>query len=206
MLALFFIPVLIHSQWFWASKKKDALQEYRNGSYEEAINICKADIAANPNNLESHVVLCWSLVHLGRYEEGRNYALAGRAISRYDPRLIEILGEVSFFQGRNNEALQYFQEYVTLAPQGSRISVVYYYTGEIYIRQGHFYRADIALSTAVYYMPRNAHWWVRLGYARENTGEYRSALAAYEKALSLNENLNDAQKGMNRVKAYLAGR
>ena len=164
---------------------------------------CKDDIAADPNNLEAHVVLCWSLVHLGRYEESRNYALAGRNISRYDPRIIEILGEVYFFQGRNYEALQYFQEYISLAPQGDRLNSVYYYIGEIFIRQGHFRRADIALSTAVYYMPRNAYWWVRLAYARENAGEYRSAMAAYEQALALNENLSDAQKGLLRVKAYL---
>ena len=207
LLALFFVPVLfVHSQWFWNPKKKDSLQEYRNGSYEAAIKICKAEIASDPNNLESHVVLCWSLVHLGRYEESRNYALAGRNISRYDPRIIEILGEVYFFQGRNHEALHYFQEYINLATQGSRINEVYYYIGEIFIRQGHFRRADIALSTAVYYMPQNAHWWSRLAYARENAGEYQSAIAAYEQALALNENLNDARKGLNRVKAYLESR
>ena len=201
---LLFVPVLfVHSQWFWSSQKKDALQEYRNGSYEAAIKICRDDIAANPNDLESYVVLCWSLVHLGRYEESRNYALAGRNISRYDPRIIEILGEVYFFQGRNHEALQYFQEYISLAPQGDRLNTVYYYIGEIFIRQGHFRRADIALSTAVYYMPKNAHWWARLAYARENAGEYRSAMGAYVEALALNENLSDAQKGILRVRAHL---
>ena len=207
LLSLFLMPVLlVHSQWFWSSQKKDALKEYRNGNYEEAIKICKTEIAADPGNLESHVVLCWSLVHLGRYEEGRNYALAGRNISRYDPRIIEILGEVYFFQGRNHEALQYFQEYINLATQGSRINDVYYYIGEIFIRQGHFRRADIALSTAVYYMPQNAYWWARLAYARENAGEYRPAIAAYEQALALNEYLSDARKGLDRVKTYLADR
>jgi len=207
LLCLFVMPVLfIHSQWFWSSQKKDAAQEYRNGRYETAIEICRAEIAADPNNLESHVILCWSLVHLGRYEESRNYALAGRSISRYDPRIIGILGEIYFFQGRNYESLQYFQEYVSLAPQGSRINDVYYYIGEIFIRQGHFRRADIALSTAVYYMPQNAYWWARLAYARENAGEYRPAIAAYEQALMLNENLGDAKKGLDRVRTYLANR
>ena len=204
-LFLILLPVFfVHSQWFWKGQRRDALEEYRHGSYEEAIKICKADIAANPNNLESHVVLCWSLVNLGRYEESRNYALAGRNISRYDPRIIEILGEVYYYQGRNDEALQYFQEYISLAPQGTRIDNVYYYMGEIFIRQGNFRRADIALSTAVYFMPRNAYWWVRLAYARENAGEYRSAIAAYEQALMLNENLSDARKGLERTRARLS--
>ncbi|MDR2663735.1 MAG: tetratricopeptide repeat protein [Treponema sp.] len=189
-----------------AQQRAGALQEYRRGNYEEAVRICKAEIAATPNNLESHVVLCWSLVSLGRYEEGRTYALAGRTISRYDPRIIESLGEVYYFQGRNDEALQYFQEYVNLAPQGARINMVYYYIGEIFIRQGQFRRADIALSTAVYYMPANAEWWFRLAYARENAGEIREAVNAYEKALSLNSQLADARRGLERVRANLSDR
>jgi len=197
-------PAFVHPQ--WASQPKDALSEYRNGNYEEAVRLSKAEIASNPNNLEAYVVLCWSLVMLGRYEESRTYALTGRGISRYDPRIIEILGEIYYFQGRNNEALHYFQEYVSLAPQGVRINTVYYYVGEIYIRQGRYRRADIALSTAVYYMPRNAVWWARLAYARENAGEYRGAVNAYERALELNKDLADARKGLDRVRAYLASR
>ena len=65
---------------------------------------------------------------------------------------------------------------------------------------------DIALSTAVYYMPRNAGWWVRLAYARENAGELRSAITAYEQALSLNENLAEARKGLERVRVRLGNR
>ncbi|GHV84653.1 hypothetical protein AGMMS50230_02610 [Spirochaetia bacterium] len=188
----------------WAQQRADALVEYRNGNYQEAARICRAEIAANPNNLESHVVLCWSLLGLGNYEECRNYALAGRNISRYDPRIIEALGEAYYFQGRNSEALQNFQEYVNLAPQGSRINTVYYYIGEIFIRQGHFRRADIALSTAVYYMPRNAEWWGRLAYARENAGEIQEAIIAYEQALTLNAGLEDARRGLDRARARLA--
>ncbi|MDR2209890.1 MAG: tetratricopeptide repeat protein [Spirochaetaceae bacterium] len=189
-----------------AQPRADALQEYRKGNFEEALAICRAEIAANPNNLESHVVLCWSLVALGRYEEGRTYALAGRNISRYDPRIIEVLGEVYYFQGRNAEALQYFQEYINLAPQGTRVNMVYYYVGEIFIRRGQFRRADIALSTAVYYMPQNAEWWARLAYARENAGEIQNAIGAYERALSLNSQMADAKRGLERARASLSNR
>ena len=200
LLPLFFIQAQ------WGSPRRDALQEYRDGNYEEAVRICKEEISADSNNLESHVILCWSLVSLGRYEEGRTYALAGRNVSRYDPRIIEILGEVYYFQGRNAEALQYFQEYINLAPQGARINTVYYFVGEIFIRQGRYRRADIALSTAVYYMPLNAGWWVRLAYARENAGEFQGAITAYEEALRLNESLAEARNGLERVRTRLANR
>jgi predicted Zn-dependent protease len=197
----FFIPLLVCAAFLLhAQQKPDALREYRNGNFERAVEICRDEIKANPQNLESHVVICWSLLRLRRYEDARRYGLAGRGINRYDPRIVEILGEVNYFQGRNNEALQFFQEYVNLAPQGTRIDYVYYYTGELYIRLGKFRHADIALSTAVYYMPRNAEWWTRLAYAREQASEIPQAIIAYEQALSLNAQLTDARRGLERLR------
>jgi tetratricopeptide (TPR) repeat protein len=165
------------------------------------------------------VVICWSLISLGRYEEALNYARQGRNISRYDPRIIEILGEISYYQGRNREGLDYFQEYVNLAPEGGRIDMVYYFIGEIYIRLGRFRHADIALSTAVHYVPGNAAWWTRLAYARENAAgsrpagrqaqaqyalELQDALRAYEQALGLNAQYADARRGLDRTRQAMA--
>jgi predicted Zn-dependent protease len=186
--------------------KPDAVQEYRNGNYAGAISICQDEVMANPNNVEAHVVISWSLIRLSRYEEAKTYALAGRNISRYDPRLVEILGEVNYFQGQNSEALQYFQEYINLAPEGQRIETVYYFIGEIYIRLGRFRHADIALSTAVHRVPENAAWWTRLAYARESAGDFQDAAAAYERALALNSQLPDARRGLDRTLQALKSR
>jgi tetratricopeptide (TPR) repeat protein len=184
----------------FAQNQGDALAEYRNRNYESAVTICKSELALNPGNLDSHVVLCWSLISLGRYEEALNYARQGRSLSRYDPRIIEILGEVNYYQGRNREGLDYFQEYVNLSPEGDRIDMVYYFIGEIYIRLGRFRHADIALSTAVHYVPGNAAWWTRLAYARENAGELQDAVRAYERALALNAQYADARRGLERTR------
>jgi tetratricopeptide (TPR) repeat protein len=189
-----------------AQTRPDALREYRNGNYEQAVNICSREISDNPRNLESHVVLCWSLIKLGRYQEAQVYAVNGRNLSRYDPRIVEILGEVYYFQGRNAEALQFFQEYINLAPEGGRVDTVYYYMGEIFIRLGRYRHADIALSTAVHYLPGNAQWWTRLAYARENAGELSQAVSAYEQALLLNSQLSDARRGLDRARQSLASR
>jgi len=184
----------------------DALNEYRQGNFERSVQICREEIATNPNNLESHVVISWSLVKLGRYDEALNYARTARSLSRYDARVAEILGEIYYFKGSNNEALQYFQEYVNIAPTGARIELGYYYIGEIFMRVGKYRHADIALSTAVHWMPSNALWWTRLGYARENAGDYIQAVEAYEKALSLNSQHTDARRGLDRVRQTLGNR
>lgn len=190
----------------YAQVRPDALAEYRNGNYERAVAICENELAVNPGSLESHVVICWSLIRLNRYEEAHAYALAGRNISRYDIRIVEILGEVNYYQGKNIESLQYFQEYINLAPEGGRIDTVYYFLGEIYIRLGRFRHADIALSTAVHYMPGNAAWWARLAYARENAGDLQEAVRAYEQALALNAQLSDARRGLDRARQSLGNR
>jgi predicted Zn-dependent protease len=198
--------LLISGGLVFAQDRPDAVREYRNGNYDRAISICQNEISVNRNNIESYVVMCWSLIRLNRYDEAKTYAQNGWNISRYDPRLVEILGEVHFFQGSNRDALQYFQEYINLAPEGQRIEVVYYYIGEIYIRLGRFRHADIALSTAVHQAPENALWWTRLAYARESAGDLTEAAAAYERALSLNSQLADARRGLDRVRLTLRNR
>jgi len=189
----------------FAQRPPDALAEYNAGNFERSVQICRDEIAVNPNNMESHVVICWSLIRLNRFEEAMRYARAGRALNRFDVRITQILGEISYYQGRNDEALQYFQEYANAAPEGQRIFLVYYFMGEIYIRQGKFRHADIALSTAVHGMPGNAAWWVRLAYARENAGDLSSAMEAYDRAFALNSQLTDAQRGRDRIRRTLGG-
>lgn len=183
--------------------KKDALVLYRQAQYAESIAVCLEEITANPSSLESHVVLCWALVAAGRYQEAETWAEKGRTISRYDPRLIEIQAEARFYLGLNEQALRLFQEYISNAPNGTRISSTYAFMGEIYLRQGQFRHADIAFSTAVELEKTKAAWWVRLGYAREMAKEYRQSLEAYNRALELDSSLQDASRGKARVLAAL---
>ncbi|MDR0550610.1 MAG: tetratricopeptide repeat protein [Spirochaetaceae bacterium] len=201
-LLLFFAAVSLLPP-LWAQNRPDALLEYQHGNYNSAADICRGEIQANPGNIDSYVVLLWSLVKLRRYDEARGYAESALKLSRFDARVIEIAGEIDYFQGRNTDALKYFQEYVNMAPDGQRIDMVYYYLGEIYIRLGRFRYADIALSTAVYYVPRNALWWTRLGYAQENAGDFRQAAASYEKAITLDSSLSDARRGLERARGAL---
>jgi len=186
-----------------AQEPPDALAAYRRGDYQAALAICEQEIAGGAGNMDSYVVICWSLIALGRVEEAREYALTGYGLSRYDPRIVEALGEVSYHQGKNAEALRYFQDYINLAPGGARVDAVYYYIGEINIRLGRFQYADIALSTAIHYQPDNALWLSRLGYAKERSGRYTEAVRAYEAALARNAALGDARRGLERAREAL---
>ncbi|HOV62969.1 MAG TPA: tetratricopeptide repeat protein [Spirochaetia bacterium] len=186
-----------------AQERPDALLLYNDGRYEEAVTVCLRELEEMPKNMDSYVVLGWSLLKLKRYDEVLSYSEKAFAISRYDARVIETVGEAYYFLGKNADALKYFEEYASLAPTGPRIGDVYYYMGEIFIRTGEYNRADIALTTAVYHSPNISAWWARLGYAREMAGDYTYASEAYDKALLLKPSLPDAIRGKERIKAKL---
>ncbi len=186
-------------------QKKDALKLYNSGNYSESISVCRAEIEENNKNLDSYVVLCWALVKNGQYREAEYWGTEARKISRYDHRIIEILGEAKYYLGNNDAALPLFQEYVSLVSPGigSRYAASYYFMGEIFIREARYNHADIALTTAVTYDNMNDVWWTRLGYAREMSRNYEGAEEAYNHALHLNPSQNDAINGVERVSNHI---
>ncbi len=185
---------------FSQTPRPDALVLYNTGRYAEAIAACEQEIAENPGNVESYVVMCWSLVKNGQNSEAENWATRARELSPYDHRVVEILGESKYFLGKNEEALDLFEEYVSLVGEnGGRIGDVYYFMGEIYIRLEKYNHADISFSKAVRNEPLYDHWWTRLGYAREMAQNYTLSLSAYEQALVLNSTQADARRGYNRI-------
>ena len=188
-----------------AQDKKDALALYRQGKYQEAVDVCLEELKEMPNRMDSHAVLCWSLMKLKKYQETLDYAEEALNISRYDSRIIEIAGEALFYLGRWQEALKYFEEYTAINPTGGRVEDVYYFMGELFIQLGKYNNADIAFSTALYHSPNVASWWTRLGYAREKAEDYSGALDAYNKALKLNPNQRDAARGKSRVEKLSDG-
>lgn len=181
-----------------AQEKKDALAIWRSGSYAEAVEVCLAELAEDPENMDSYTVLGWSLNDAGRYTEAREKMKEALAIKRYEYRIIENLAEACYYLGDNLTALKYFEQYADIAPNGDRIDQVYYFMGEIFILLGEYHHADIALSTAVHHAPNIARWWARLGYAREKAKDFDYAIKAYEKALQLNPELEDAQRGLEK--------
>lgn len=203
--ALFFLFLLLLQPAIFAQEKLDALELYRKGDYQKAIEICRQELEEMPNRMDAYAVLGWSLLQLQRYQEAYDSAQRALRISRYDPRMIEIVGESLFYLGKRQEALKFLEEYAAIAPTGGRIENVYFYMGEIFIQQGRYNNADIAISTALYHSPNVAHWWARLGYAREKAGDFQWSLEAYKKALALNPNLVDALRGRSRVEARLSG-
>lgn len=198
---LIFLPAPVPAQ----AARADALELYRAGSYEEARQACLAELSQDAGNMESYVVLCWSLLALGRHADAELYARKAYETIRKDPRIVEVLGEATFFLGKNDESLKHFQSYVNLLPDSSKLGQIYQYMGELYLRMERWSHADMAFRTALQYNPGNARWWARMGYARERAGEWTWALEAYEAALKLDPALSDAVLGRDRAIKKIRG-
>ena len=196
------ILLLFFAFFLSAQTKPDAAKEYKAKNYGSAVDICLAEIKAGKSTADTYAILMWSLNRQKRYREAITYGNQG--LKKYnDMRLVESQGVAYYYNGNYDRALASFKTYAAVLPEGSFIDDVYFFMGEIYIRQNEFNNADIALTTAVHHYPKSALWWARLGYAREQAGSYEGALAAYDQALSINKNNAEAKLGRERVAAKL---
>jgi len=188
----------------FSQKEKNALVSWRQGNYDEAVDICLEELDTLPESsfaerMDSYTVLCWSLLGLKRYDEVVKYGSEAFEKSSRDWRFVAVLGEAHYFLGNNKESLYFLEKYIELRSSGDKADYMYYLMGHVFIRLEEYNRADVALSMAVYLKPLDAKWWARLGYAREQAKDYQRAKDAYSKALSINSSLVDAERGMKRV-------
>ncbi len=200
-----------------AQEKPDALKSYRigrdleaqgrmsdaNTRYEEAVQICKQEIAQNAANMDSYTVLTWALLRQKKYSEVLEWAQKGLKVNPNDYRVIETMGEAYFYQNEYNLSLKYMQKYIDAAPNAERVSVAYFFMGEVYRIQQKYNHADIAYTTAVKLEAGLPVWWYRLGSVREALGDYSGSLSAYQQALKLNPSYKEASDGAERVKKRL---
>jgi tetratricopeptide (TPR) repeat protein len=196
-----------------AQDKPDALKLYRNGrdldatgrtedakaAYTQAIDVCKQDLAENSKNMDAYTIYGWSLIRLGRNQETVAICTEALKVSA-DSRILETLAEGYFYLANYKESLKYMEKYIDAAPKGERISVAYFFEGEIYRLTKEYNRAEIAYSTAVYLEPSMSLWWFRLGSMREIVGDKAGALDAYQKALKLRPDYKEANEGLSRVR------
>mgnify|MGYP003315686421 FL=1 len=187
---------------------QDALSMYRNGrtfenagltesantAFSSAVDTCRAELALNPRNIESYVVMCWSLYRMGKYNDVVTESLKALKISPNEMRIIENLGETYFYLENYSESIRNLEKYVDTMPNGDRTGTAYFFLGEIYRITGKPHHADIAYTHAVKKEPSNALWWYRCGLAREKAGNKESAKAAFQTAIKLRANYTEAQQ------------
>lgn len=212
LLILMFFSFLVTP--IFAQEKIDALVQYRNGRtlenqgkmdeakalYQVAVDVCTKELQEKPNNIESYVVLTWSLLRMGRYNETIAECNKALKINANENRIIETKAEALFYVNNYTESLTCFEKYLGSAnPNQERYSTAYFFVGEIYRLQHKYEHADIAYSRALQIYPGASLWWYRLGISRENSGNKAGAKVAYQQALKWRPNYPDATAALKRV-------
>ena len=170
-----------------------------NTHYNEAVRQCLAEVSGNTASRITYTVLTWTLQRQRRYSEVITWGERGLKLFPDEYRIMEIMGEAFFYLDDYPRSLSYMQRYTNALPQGDRASVAYFFSGEIYRLTQKYHHADIAYTTALRFQPNLALWWYRLGSVREEIGEKNPAIDAYQQALRINPNYNEAKNGLARL-------
>jgi tetratricopeptide (TPR) repeat protein len=192
-------PALLSAQTEAQRLTQEATLSFRAKNYQQAIRQSQQAAALIDKKnvsliMDNYANWSASLIALERYGEAIEIANAAQNISPFDPRTIQTLGEAYYHIGDGARALPFLQQYIAINPTGDYVGRIYYYMGEIYLRQGFYNHADIAFSTAVYHSPLTVRWWYRLGYTREMGGDLLGAKTAYDEALKLNPSFAEAKR------------
>jgi tetratricopeptide (TPR) repeat protein len=172
-----------------------------NSHYNEAVRQCLEEVSRNTATRATYTVLTWTLQRQRRYSEVISWGERGLRAFPDEYRITEIMGEAFFYLDDYTRSLAYMQRYTNALPQGDRVSVAYFFSGEIYRITQKYHHADIAYTTAIRFEPNLALWWYRLGSVREEVGDKTQAIDAYQQALKLNPNYSEARNGIARLQA-----
>jgi tetratricopeptide (TPR) repeat protein len=169
--------------------------------YNEAIRICQNEVSQNTATRETYTVITWALQRQRKYADVITWGERGLRLFSDEYRIVETMGEAYFYLDDYDRSLSFMQRYANARPQGERISVAYFFIGEIFRLRQQFLHADIAYTTAVQLEPGLALWWYRLATVRESLGDMSPAIEAYEQALRLNPNYPEASAGLARARS-----
>jgi len=167
--------------------------------YNEAVRQCLEEVSVNTASRSTYTVLTWTLQRQKKYQEVINWGERGLKLFPDEYRIVETMGEAFFYLDDFTRSLAYMQRYTNALPNGDRVSVAYFFAGEIYRIKQKYRHADIAYTTALRFEPNLALWWYRLGSVREEIGDKNQAIDAYRQALRINPDYSEARNGLARL-------
>jgi tetratricopeptide (TPR) repeat protein len=166
--------------------------------------LCNVEISRNAANRDTYTALTWALQRQRKYADVITWGERGLRLYADEYRIVETMGEAYFYLNDLENSIRFMQRYVNSAPNGERVSVAYFFIGEIYRVRKQFRHADIAYTTAVRLEPNLPLWWYRLGLVRETLGDFLQAADAYERAIRLNPDYRDANDGLARSRRKMS--
>ena len=183
-------------------KKMNGWDYYEKGRYRESINALKVEKKSYPNRINIYVIMAWDYLSLRNYPSMEKISKEGLKIRPNDVRVIKNLAEAYYFQKKYSEAIFYFEKYIfsKYKMKDPYLAIVYYYLGVCFYNLNFYRKADIALSFAKYYRPKDIKIILTLANTKEKLEEYDKANNLFNNVLKIKPNNKPALEGIKRIK------
>jgi Flp pilus assembly protein TadD len=93
-----------------------AYTHIRKGKYQDAIEVLKPSLKADPKNVETHRYLAYSYMQIGRPADALSSATKVVECGIEHPHDAVTLGEAQFYTGKPKEAIEFYREALLLNP------------------------------------------------------------------------------------------
>jgi tetratricopeptide (TPR) repeat protein len=183
-------------------KQMNGYDLWSAGKFKESIQNLEAEKKQFPDRSNIYVIMAWDYRDLRDFTSMENISLEGLKISTNDARMLKNLGEAYHAQKRYSEAAATFEKYLKYKNTWSDpyIPYAYYYIGVDYFYLNQNRKADIALSSANHYNPKNYNTLILLAEIKEKLGEFKNSFNLFTQANQIQPNTQRALDGIARTK------
>lgn len=183
------------------AKTKNGWDYYVEGNYQASVKALQEEKRYYPNRINIYVILGWDYKKLKKFSDMEKVSLEGLKVRPGDVRVIQNLAEAYFFQYKYDKAVKFFEQYIAhkYNMQDPYLATAYFFIGSAYYEREKFRKADIALSAAKYYKPKDVYVLVKLAQTKEKLNESAKALELYQASLLISPNNKEALEGVKRL-------
>jgi len=157
----------------------------QSGNNQEAIDLFKRAIQADPNLIQAYLGVAASFLTLGDLDQAESLATQTLEIKEDAPGINEILGIISQNKGNPEQAIEYYQKELKNNPEASNSLLN---SGLLLLQKGQTDEAVEPLARAAAINP-SEQCSLLLAQAYQNTGQLKEAIVEY-KRLDLSQSNN----------------
>jgi tetratricopeptide (TPR) repeat protein len=185
-----------------AKKVLNGWDLYSAGRYKESIQTLEMERKSFPDRINIYVIMAWDYSKLQDFVNMERISLEGLKYQPTDSRILRNLGEAYYFEKKYFDSAVTFEKFLKYKYtwNDQYMPYAYYYLGVCYYNLKYFRKADIALSTANYFLPKDYNTIILMADVKEILGEFKTSFNYYTLANQIQPNTQRALEGIERTK------
>jgi tetratricopeptide (TPR) repeat protein len=175
---------------------------YNAGKYKESLQSLDIEKKQFPERINIYVIMGWDYRELKDFVDMERISNEGIKLQPTNYYLIKNLADALYYQNKYYDCIGMYEKYLKYKNNWNDVNVpyAYYYLGVSYYYLKYFKKADIALSAANHFMPKNYNTLILLAEVKEIQGENKNAFNLFTSANLIQPNTQRAIDGIARTK------